>query len=45
MRRLLEAGVYKRAASISKIKVEENEFFCQFKTIRYFLNKPCGVKL
>ena len=38
MRRVLEGGVYKRAVFISKIKIEENEIMCQFKTIRYFLN-------
>ena len=26
------------AAFISKIKIEKNEIFCQFITIRYFLN-------
>ena len=38
MRRLLEGGVYKRAAFMSKIKIEENEIMCQFKIIRYFSN-------
>ena len=38
MRCLLEGGVYKRAVFDSKIKIEENEIMCQFKTIRYFLN-------
>ena len=38
MRRLMEGGIYKREAFISKIKMEENEIMCQFKTIRYFLN-------
>ena len=33
-----ERGVYKRAAFISKTKVEENEIMHQFKTIRYFLH-------
>ena len=38
MRRLLEGGVYRRAAFISKIKKQENEIMCQFKAIRYFPN-------
>ena len=38
MRRLIEGGVCKRAAFISKIKTEENEIMFQFKTIKYFLN-------
>ena len=37
MRRLSEGDVYKRAAFISKTKIEENEIMCQFKTMRYFL--------
>ena len=44
MRRLLESGVYKRVAFISKIKIEENEIICQFKTIKYFLNHVHSVK-
>ena len=47
MRRLLEGGVYKRAAFISKFKIEVNEIMCtcQFKTMRYFsiLNCMYGV--
>ena len=31
-------SIYKTVAFISKIKTEENEIMCQFKTIRYFLN-------
>ena len=38
MWRLLEGGVYKKAAFIAKIKIEENEVMCPFKTIRHFLN-------
>ena len=33
-------GVYKRAGSILKITIKENEIMCQVKTIRYFLNNP-----
>ena len=38
VRPLLESSVFRRAAFNSKIKIEENEIMCQFKTIRYFLN-------
>ena len=38
MRRLLEGGVYKRAAFNSKIKIEESEIMCQFRTTRHFVN-------
>ena len=34
MRRILGGGVFKRAAFISKLKIEENEIMCQFETIR-----------
>ena len=35
---LIEGGVYKRAAFVSKIKIKENKIMRQFKTIRCFLN-------
>ena len=35
---LIERCVHKRVSFISKIKIQENEIMCQFKTIRYFLN-------
>ena len=38
MRRLIEGGVYKRVAFISKVKIEENEIMCQSKTIKYLSN-------
>ena len=34
----IRGDVYERVAFNSKIKVEEIEIICQFKTIRYFLN-------
>ena len=44
MRRLLRGGVYKRAAFISEIKIEENEVMCHFKKMQKSFLKPCGVK-
>ena len=38
MRRLLEGGAYKRAAFISKIKIEEDKIMSQFKIM--CLNYP-----
>ena len=38
MLRLLEGGIYKKAALNLKIKIEENDIMCQFKTIRHFLS-------
>ena len=43
MRRLIEGGVYKRAAFISKTKIKENEII-SIQNNKIFL-KPCGVKL
>ena len=37
-------GVYKKAAFISKIKIEENDIMCQFITIRYFVNYKLKVE-
>ena len=45
MRCLLESGVYKRAAFISKLKIEENEIMCKLIQNNKIFRKPSGVKL
>ena len=44
MRRLLKGGVYKRAAFISKIKIEENEIMLSIHNNKIF-PKTCDAKL